>query len=109
MTIDQMSLGGIALTTYHLVAVGRTGRRLVHLVGQAWDRDQLTTIALDLAHRGVPLTPVHVPITPVQLRAYDPRLVPWWQAHRVAFALLVGAGTLVLGLIAVVVTVIVLL
>ncbi|MGN7701838.1 hypothetical protein [Cellulosimicrobium sp. 22601] len=92
VTVDHMAFGA-AGATHHLIVVGPT-KRLLLLVGQMWDRDQLSTVALDLARRGVPLTPWHQPVTPVQLRAFDRRLVPWPQAHPVALALLVGIGTL---------------
>ncbi|MGN6239068.1 MAG: hypothetical protein ACTHNI_04930 [Cellulosimicrobium cellulans] len=92
VTVDRMAFG-MAGATHHLIVLGPT-KRLLLLVGQMWDRDQLSTLALDLARRGVPLTPWHQPVTPAQLRAFDRRLVPWPQAHPVALALLVGLGTL---------------
>jgi hypothetical protein len=96
VTIDRMSLGaGVAGSTHHLIVVGPVTRLLI-LVGQMWDTDQLSTLALDLANRGVPLTPIPRPITPVQLRAYDARLMPSWQAHPIAFALIVALGTVVI-------------
>ncbi|MEV7962597.1 hypothetical protein [Oerskovia paurometabola] len=85
VTIDSMGFAGAA-PTHHLVVVGPR-KRLLLLVGQMWDREQLSALALDLAGRGVPLTPT-------QLRALDPRLVPWRQAHPVAVSLLVGLGVL---------------
>jgi hypothetical protein len=95
VTVDRMALGGTG-PTHHLVVVGHA-RRLVLLVGRMWDREQLSQVALDLERRGVPLTPVHQPVTPAQLRALDRRLVPWWQAHPVALGLLVGLGVLLVG------------
>ena len=74
VTVDQMSRG-IAGPTEYLFVVGHH-QVLLTLVGRMWDRDQLGSFALDLANRGVPLTPVHQPITPAQLRAWDSRLVP---------------------------------
>ncbi|KZM78995.1 hypothetical protein A0J59_01995 [Cellulosimicrobium sp. I38E] len=92
VTVDRMAFG-MAGATHHLIVLGPT-KRLLLLVGQMWDRDQLSTVALDLARRGVQLTPWHQPVTPAQLRAFDRRLVPWPQAHPVALGLLVGLGTL---------------
>ncbi|GEM_PF-2562191 len=92
VTVDRMAFG-MAGATHHLIVVAPT-KRLLLLVGQMWDRDQLSTVALDLARRGVPLTPWHQPVTPAQLRAFDRRLVPWAQAHPVALGLLVALGTL---------------
>ncbi len=103
VTVDSMGFGGTT-PTHHLIVVGPT-KRLALLVGQMWDRDQLSAVALDLAHRGVPLNPIHQPITPVQLRAMDPRLVPWRQAHPVALGLLVGLGVLLFFLVGFVVMV----
>ena len=70
VTVDSMGFGGTT-PMHHLIVVGPT-KRLALLVGQMWDRDQLSAVALDLAHRGVPLNPVHQPVTPVQLRAMGP-------------------------------------
>lgn len=92
VTIDSMGFAGAA-PTHHLVVVGPR-KRLLLLVGQMWDREQLSALALELAGRGVPLTPIRQPVTPTQLRALDPRLVPWRQAHPVAVSLLVGLGVL---------------
>ena len=103
VTVDSMGFGGMT-PTHHLIVVGPT-KRLALLVGQMWDRDQLSAVALDLAHRGVPLNPVHQPVTPAQLRAMDPRLVPWRQAHPVALGLFVGLGVLLFFLVAFVVMV----
>ena len=93
VTVDSMAFG-TAGPTHHLIVVGPSKRPLL-LVGQMWDRGQLSALALDLAHRGVPLTPVRHPVTPAQLRATDPRLVPWYQAHPVVLGLLVALGVLV--------------
>lgn len=103
VTVDSMGFAGTT-PTHHLIVVGPT-RRLLLLVGQMWDREQLSALALDLAHRGVPLTPFHHPVTPAQLRALDPRLVPWRQAHPVALGLLVGLGVLLFLVVAFVVVV----
>ncbi|MBN0040769.1 hypothetical protein JN535_11400 [Cellulosimicrobium cellulans] len=103
VTVDRMAFGP-AKATHHLIVVGPTTRLLL-LVGQMWDREQLSTVALDLARRGVPLTPWHRPVTPAQLRAFDRRLVPWRQAHPVALGLLVGLGTLLVLVVLLVVVV----
>lgn len=99
VTVDQMTLGGLmGAPTHHLIVTGRD-RRLLILVGQMWTQQQLTAIMHDLASRGVPWISVPEPITPPQLRARDPRLVPWWQAHPVAFALLIAGAVFVLAII----------
>lgn len=88
-TIGQMALGnGLTGATHHLVVAGAR-RRLLLLVGQMWSTEQLGALAADLAAHGAPVTPIPGPITPTQLRAQDRRLMPWWQAHPVALALLV--------------------
>ena len=102
VTIDRMALsGGIAGTTHHLIVTGPV-KRLLMLVGQMWGTDQLSALALDLSGRGVPLTPIPNPITPVELRAYDARLMPAWQAHPYAFGLLYALGALLLAVIVIV-------
>lgn len=103
VTVDHMSLGR-AQATHHLIVAGHR-TRLLHLVGQMWDTDQLSALALDLSHRGVPLTPFHHRITAAQLRAHDRRLVPAWQARPMAFALLIALGVLLLAVVGFVVAI----
>lgn len=92
VTVDQMSFGGLAgAPTHHLIVTGQD-RRLLLLVGQMWDTQQLSAVMHDLASRGVPWFSVPEPVTPAQLRERDPRLVPWWQAHPIALALLVAGA-----------------
>lgn len=99
VTVDRMSFGGFSgAPTHHLIVTGRD-RRLLILVGQIWTTQQLSAIMHDLASRGVPWISVPEPITPPQLRARDPRLVPWWQAHPIAFALLIAGAVFVLVII----------
>jgi len=81
--------------THHLVVLGPR-ERLLLLVGQMWDREQLSALALDLTSRGVPLVPIDQPTTPRQLRALDPRLVPWRRARPVAVVLLTVLTVLLL-------------
>lgn len=103
VTVDQMSFGGFAgAPTHHLIVTGRD-RRLLILVGQMWTTQQLTAIMQDLASRGVPWFSVPEPVTPPQLRARDPRLVPWWQAHPIALGLLIAGGVIAFMTIAVIV------
>ena len=95
VTVDRMSFGGFSgPPTHHLIVTGHD-RRLLILVGQMWSTQQLTAIMQDLSSRGVPWMSVPELVTPPQLRQRDPRLVPWWQAHPVALALLIAGGVFV--------------
>lgn len=103
VTVGRMSFGGMAgAPTHHLIVTGRD-RRLLLLVGQMWSTAQLTAVMNDLASRGVQWISVPELITPSQLRARDPRLVPWWQAHPVAFALIVTGAAVAFVIFAVLV------
>lgn len=103
VTVDQMSFGGFSgPPTHHLIVTGRD-RRLLILVGQMWTTQQLTAIMQDLASRGVPWMSVPEFVTPPQLRQRDPRLVPWWQAHPVALALLIAGGVFIFVILLVIV------
>ncbi|QCB93598.1 hypothetical protein [Cellulomonas shaoxiangyii] len=86
--VTHMSLGAGA--THHLIVAG-AAKPLVHLVGQVWDRQQLTALAHDLAARGVPVASVIEPITPRALRSRDPRLMAAWRARPLLTALVAAA------------------
>lgn len=101
VTIDRMTVGaGMFDPAPHLI-IASPVKQLLILAGQVWSTDQLSTLALDLANRGVPLTPIPNPITPVQLRAYDARLMPSWQAHPIAFALIVTGVAIIVTIVVV--------
>ncbi|WP_136519993.1 hypothetical protein [Cellulomonas telluris] len=100
--VTDMPMG--AVTGHHLVLAGRSGP-LVHLVGAMWDQAQLTSLAHDLASRGVPVTPFPHRITPAQLRAVDPRFVAAWRARPGVTALVAVLALLLLVALVVVVAV----
>lgn len=79
-----------------LFVEGRVRRRLFRMNSVAWDTAQLEAIITDLIRRDVPLTHIPGRLTPGELAAREPGLLTWPEAHRVAFALLVVFGTLLL-------------
>lgn len=78
-----------------LFVVGRIKRRLLRLNSVAFDTVQLEAIINDMIGRDVALTHIPGRITPGELDRREPGLLLWVEAHRVAFALLVGFGTLI--------------
>lgn len=94
VAVDRLSLGGVP-PAHHLVLAGHR-RRLLLLAGHMWDVEQLRALADDLAARGVPFAHLDRPVAPHELRAMDPRLMPWRQARPIAFALLLVLGVLLL-------------
>lgn len=92
VTVCQMGFMG-AMPTHHLIVLGPQ-KRLLLLVGQMWDREQLSALALDLVSRGVSLVAIAQSTTPRQLRALDHRLIPWRQAHPIGVLLLTVLGVL---------------
>lgn len=87
--------------TPHLFVRGHDGRALLALGGTTWSVDALTTLADDLAARGVRVAVVDEPITHQQLRRVEPALVSWWRAHPVLVGVL--AAVVLLGAVAAVV------
>lgn len=100
ITVNHMPLGAAA-PTHHLIVLGKT-KRLLLLVGYMWTVEQMTELANDFTSRGVPLTPIREPITPVRLRSIDPRALEWWRAR----PLLLGALLTVLAVIVMIVVVV---
>ena len=88
-----------------LFLVGRTRRRLFRLNSVAWDTAQLEAVINDLLARGVPLTHIPGRVTPGELDRREPGLLRWVEAHRVAFAFIVGFGAILLVVVLLVVIV----
>lgn len=101
VAIDELHYGLNGARMLYLV--GRTRRHLLRLHTIAWDTPQVEAIVNDLLAHGVPLTHIPERITPGELNRREPGLLRWVEAHRVAFALLLGGGVLLLAIIAIVV------
>lgn len=90
-----------------LLVVGRTKRRLFRMNSVAWDTEQLEAVINDLIGRQVAFTHYPTRMTPGQFDKVEPKVLYWWEAHRVAFLLLVFAGVflLAIGVVAVAIAV----
>jgi len=79
-----------------LLVVGRTRRRLFRMNSIAWDTAQLEGVINDLIARGAKLTHYPQRLTPGEFDQREPGVLYWFEAHRVAFVLIVVIATLVL-------------
>lgn len=84
--VHRMRLGS-APATQHLFVLGPK-RRITVLVGQMFSVEQMHALATDLYTHRVEVITITEPTTSARLRGTDPRVMPWWQAHPVIFALL---------------------
>ena len=71
--------------------------------GQTWEVEQFALLADDLIAHGVVNDAIIAPITTGQLRLRYPAVIGWWEAHPIAFGLIVGLGVLFLAIVVVVV------
>ena len=82
-----------------LFLVGRARRRLFRMNSIAFDTPQLEAVINDLLARGVALTHVAGRLTPGEFDRREPGILWWFEAHRVAFVLLVVGGVIALMII----------
>jgi hypothetical protein len=59
----------------------RDGSPALKLAGDRWPHDDLERLADDLRHHGVRVQTIDEPFTHHDLRARNPRLLDWWEAH----------------------------
>ena len=78
-----------------LIVLGADGRKLLRLRGQTWDASQFTELASDLIAHDVPGDAILEPISAAKLQERYPRAIAWWEAHQIAFGLLLGLAILV--------------
>ena len=102
VTIVSLISGSTAPPSPQLLLTRPDGSKLLRLRGQTWEVAQFTELANDLIAHGVVNDALLEPITTVQLRARYPRLIGWWEAHPIAFALIVGLGIVALVIVVVV-------
>lgn len=95
ITITALNSGSVAPTTPQLILTRPDGGKLLRLRGQTWEVEQFAALASDLIAHGVSNDAIREVITTSQLRTRYPRLIGWWEAHPIAFGLLVGLGILV--------------
>ena len=83
---------------------GQDGRRLMRLPGMLWDVDLLAALALEFQSHRIPLVVAQTPVTAADVRSRFPRLVSWFEAHQLLAAVIAGLGTLVLVVVALIIT-----
>ncbi len=102
VTVASLNSGSTAPPAPQLILTRPEGTKLLRLSGRTWDITQFTELATDLITHGVVNDAILEPITTAQLRARYPRVVGWWEAHPIAFGLILGVGILALAGIVVV-------
>lgn len=102
VSVVSLNSGSTAPAAPQLILTRPDGTKLLRLSGRTWDTTQFTELATDLIARGVVNDAILEPITTGQLRARYPRVIGWWEAHPIAFGLILGVGILALVVIVVV-------
>ena len=102
VTVISLNSGSTAPPAPQLILTRPDGSRLLRLRGQTWEVEQFAALADDLIAHGVVNDAIVDPITTGQLRLRYPRVVGWWEAHPIAFGLIVGLGVLFLAIVVVI-------
>jgi hypothetical protein len=102
VTVISLNSGSTAPPAPQLILTRPDGSKLLRLRGQTWDVEQFAVLADDLIAHGVVNDAIVAPITTGQLRLSYPKVVGWWEAHPIAFGLIVGLGVLFLAIVVVV-------
>lgn len=101
VTIIFLNSGSTAPSSPQLILTRPDGSTLLRLRGQTWEVAQFAVLAEDLIAHGVALDAITAPITTAQLRLRYPRVIGWWEAHPIAFGLILGFGIVVLAFVVV--------
>jgi hypothetical protein len=96
VTIVSLNSGSTAPPAPQLILTRSDGSKLLRLRGQTWEVEQFTVLANDLIAHGVVNDAILQPITTAQLRVRYPRIIGWWEAHPIAFGLILGLGIVAL-------------
>ena len=96
VTIVSLNSGSTAPPAPQLILTRSDGSKLLRLRGQTWEVEQFTVLADDLIAHGVVNDAILQPITTAQLRVRYPRIIGWWEAHPIAFGLILGLGIVAL-------------
>jgi hypothetical protein len=102
VTVVSLNSGTSAPAAPQLILTHPDGSKLLRLRGQTWEVEQFTTLANDLIARGVVNDAILEPVTTGVLRLRYPRVIGWWEAHPIAFGLIVGIGLVALAMIIVI-------
>ncbi len=105
VTVTSLLGTGMQGGAPQLIVLGADGRKLIRLRGQTWDVAQFTELADDLVAHDLPRDAVLEPISAAKLQERYPKAVAWWEAHQIAFGLLLGLAILVAVLLVVAVPV----
>ena len=105
VTVTSLLGTSLQIGAPQLIVLGADGRKLLRLRGQTWDAGQFAELATDLIARGVPGDTILQPTSAAKLQERYPKAVAWWEAHQIAFGLLLGLGILVAVLLVVAVPV----
>ena len=100
--VISLNSGSTAPPAPQLILTRPDGSKLLRLRGQTWEVEQFAALADDLIAHGVVNDAIVDPITTGQLRLRYPRVVGWWEAHPIAFGLIVGLGVLFLAIVVVI-------
>lgn len=95
VTVTSLRVFGATIMSPQLLVVGDSGAKILRLRGQTWDVEQFTELANDLIAHGVTNDAIREPITAGALRDRYPRAVGWYEAHPIAWALLLAFGILI--------------
>ncbi|MDP9116225.1 MAG: hypothetical protein M3O28_02965 [Actinomycetota bacterium] len=90
VTVVSLNSGSTAPAAPQLILTRPDGSKLLRLRGQTWEVEQFAALADDLLARGVVNDAIVEPITTAQLRARYPKVIGWWEAHPIAFGLILG-------------------
>ena len=102
VTVISLNSGSTAPPAPQLILTRSDGSKLLRLRGQTWEIEQFAALADDLIVHGVVNDAIVAPITTGQLRLRYPKVVGWWEAHPIAFGLIVGLGVLFLMIVIVI-------
>ena len=102
VTIISLNSGSTAPPSPQLILTRPDAGKLLRLRGQTWEVEQFAALAEDLIVHGVVTDAIVAPITTGQLRLRYPRVIGWWEAHPIAFGLIVGLGVLFFAIVVVI-------
>jgi hypothetical protein len=102
VTVVSLNSGSTTPPAPQLIITRPDGSKLLRLRGRTWEVEQFTVLAHDLIANGAVNDAILEPITTAQLRLRYPRVVGWWEAHPIAFGLIVGIGLVALAMIIVI-------
>jgi hypothetical protein len=89
LTVNAL-LSGMVGGVPQLIVLGPGDVKILRLRGQTWEISQFAELANDLIAHGAAHVGITEPIKPAALRERYPKVVPWSEAHPIAFALLLS-------------------